>query len=69
MNQNIIKYLKRYSYKTKDVNSLLVSAFLVINKIDNINNKFIKNYIIHEITELEQLNEFLEILNKETFYI
>jgi adenine-specific DNA-methyltransferase len=69
MNQNIIKYLKKYSYDTKDINRLLVSAFLVINKIDKVNNKFIKNYIIHEITELEQLNEFLTILSKETFDI
>lgn len=69
MNQNIIKYLKKYSYDTKDINRLLVSAFLVINKIDKINNKFIKNYIIHETTELEQLNEFLTISNKETFDI
>lgn len=69
MNQSIIKYLKKYSYDTKDVNRLLVSAFLVINKIDKINNKFIENYIIQETTELEQLNEFLTILNKETFDI
>lgn len=69
MNQNIIKYLKKYSYDTKDINRLLVSAFLVINKIDNVKNKFIKNYIIHEDTELEQLNEFLTILNKENFDI
>lgn len=69
MNQNIIKYLKKYSYDTKDINRLLVSAFLVINKIDKVNNKFIENYIIHEITELEQLNEFLTILSKKTFDI
>ena len=69
MNQNIIKYLKKYSYDTKDINRLLVSAFLVINKIDKVNNKFIENYIIHEITELEQLNEFLTILSRETFDI
>lgn len=69
MNQNIIKYLKKYSYDTKDINRLLVSAFLVINNIYNINNKFIKKYIIHEDAELEQLNEFLTILNKETFDI
>ena len=69
MNQNIIKYLKKYSYDTKDINRLLVSAFLVINNIYNMNNKFIKKYIIHEDAELEQLNEFLTILNKETFVI
>lgn len=69
MNQNIIKYLKEYSYNTKDVNRLLVSSFLAINKIDKVSNVFIKNYIIQEEKEFEHLNEFLLILNKETFNI
>lgn len=69
MNQNIIKYLKKYSYKTKDINRLLVSSFLAINKIDEVNNIFINDYIIKEEKELESLNEFLALLNKETFTI
>jgi methylase of polypeptide subunit release factors len=69
MNNYIIKYLKEYSYDTKDVNRLLVSSFLAINKIDKVSNVFIKNYIIQEEKELEQLNEFLLLLNKETFNI
>ncbi|PAM94653.1 hypothetical protein B4N84_11810 [Flavobacterium sp. IR1] len=69
MNQNIIKYLKKYSYETKDVNRLLVSSFLAINKIDKVNNEFINNYIITEEDELELLNEFLLLLNKDTFEI
>lgn len=69
MNQNIIKYLKKYSYDTKDINRLLVSAFLVINNIEKVNNKFIENFIIHETAEVEQLKEFLTILNKKTFDI
>jgi adenine-specific DNA-methyltransferase len=69
MNQNIIKYLKEYSYDTKDVNRLLVSSFLAINKIGKVNNIFINNYIIHEESELILLNEFLEILNKDAFTI
>lgn len=67
MNQKIIKYLKQYSYDTKDVNRLLVSSFLAVNKIHKVDNVFIKNYIIHEEEELLHLNEFLILLNKETF--
>ncbi|WNM19491.1 Eco57I restriction-modification methylase domain-containing protein [Flavobacterium capsici] len=69
MNQNIIKYLEKYSSDTKDVNRLLVSSFLSINKIYKVNNVFINNYIIHEDEELEQLDEFLKLLNKEVFDI
>lgn len=69
MNQNIIKYLKKYSYDTKDINRLLVSSFLAINNIADVNNNFIKSYIIYEDNELEQLNEFIVILNKEIFDI
>ncbi|MFV8355835.1 HsdM family class I SAM-dependent methyltransferase [Flavobacterium sp. XS1P32] len=69
MNQNIIKYLKQYSYDTKDVNRLLVSSFLVVNKIYTVNNVFINNYIIQEKEELLHLNEFLDLLKKENFDI
>ncbi|MBM6498327.1 Eco57I restriction-modification methylase domain-containing protein [Flavobacterium macrobrachii] len=69
MNQNIIKYLEKYSSDTKDVNRLLVSSFLSINKIYKVNNVFINNYIIHKDEELEQLDEFLKLLNKEVFDI
>lgn len=69
MNQNIIKYLEKYSSDTKDVNRLLVSSFLSLNKIYKVKNVFINNYIIHEENELEQLNEFLKLLNKEVFDI
>lgn len=58
-----------YSSDTKDVNRLLVSSFLSINKIYKVNNVFINNYIIHEDDELEQLNEFLELLNKDVFEV
>jgi hypothetical protein len=69
MNQNIIKYLKKYSYDTKDINRLLVSSFLVVNKIYSVDNVFINNYIIQEEEELLHLNEFLELLKKESFDI
>jgi adenine-specific DNA-methyltransferase len=69
LNQNIIKYLKKYSSDTIDINRLLVTSFLYKKKIQKVKNVFINNYIIHEIEELEQLNEFLTLLNKETFEI
>jgi hypothetical protein len=69
MNQNIIKYLKKYSYNTKDVNRLLVSSFLNINKIDKVKNLFLNNFILSEKNDLLQLTEFLEILNKKSFQI
>ncbi|WP_432221878.1 HsdM family class I SAM-dependent methyltransferase [Flavobacterium sp. TMP13] len=69
MNQNIIKYLKKYSYDTKDVNRLLVSSFLNINKIQKVKNEFINSYIIKEESELAQLNEFLDLWNNKSFGI
>lgn len=71
MNQNIIKYLKDYSYDTWDINRLLVSTFLVINNIRDIQNKFIKKYIIvsSDLEESQHLKEFIELLSKTPFGI
>jgi adenine-specific DNA-methyltransferase len=69
MNQNVIKYLRNYSYETRDINRLLVSSFLYINKISKINNILIRSYVIEDDYELIHLNEFLKILNKKTFNI
>jgi methylase of polypeptide subunit release factors len=71
MNQSILKYLKSYSYKVWDINRLLVTSFLVSNKIINVKNKFIKSYIITEkdSEELMQLNEFLILLDNIDFSI
>ena len=46
MNQNILKYLKEYSYEEYDINRLLVSSFLYLNNIEEVNNEFIKGLII-----------------------
>ncbi len=69
MNQNILKYLKTYSYKVWDINRLLVSSFLISNDIADVENKFIKDYIItdKDVSELEQLNEFLILLKDIDF--
>jgi methylase of polypeptide subunit release factors len=69
MNQNILKYLKNYSYDTKDVNRLLVSSFLIVNKIENVENTFINELIISEEKELEQVDAFIKLFDKKTFYI
>ncbi|MCD8440272.1 Eco57I restriction-modification methylase domain-containing protein [Tenacibaculum finnmarkense] len=67
MNQSILKYLKNYSYDTKDVNRLLVSSFLIVNKIKNVKNIFINNFIISEEKELNQLTEFIQLFGKNSF--
>lgn len=61
MNQNILKYLREYSYQEQDINRLLVSSFLRINNLEDVNNEFIKNFIIDKVCELEteQLNKFI----------
>lgn len=69
MNQSILKYLNNYSYDTKDVNRLLVSAFLVVNNIENIENTFINNFIISDEQELNQVTEFIQLFDKHSFDI
>lgn len=67
MNRNILTFLKKYSYKELDINRLLVSSYLIYNKINFIENEFIKGFIINETTgnEHNQLNEFLTFFEFE----
>src|SRR5690554_1929347 len=69
MNQNILKYLKNYSFDTKDVNRLLVTSFLIVNEVENVENTFINEFIISEKEELEQVNDFIKLFNESTFDI
>lgn len=69
MNQNILKYLKNYSYDTKDVNRLLVSSFLVVNNIEKVENKFIEELIISDKEESVQVTEFIQLFDKHSFDI
>lgn len=69
MNQKVLNYLNKYSYDTKDVNRLLVSAFLVKNKIKNIQNKFIDSYIISDGNELSDLEHFIILLQDSSLNI
>ncbi|QIH40309.1 SAM-dependent DNA methyltransferase [Flavobacterium sp. Sr18] len=71
MNQNILKYLREYSYQTLDVNRLLVSSFLEVNSLINIENEFINQYTItiHDENETNKLNEFVSLLKNVEFDI
>ena len=69
MNQNLLKYLKGYSYNTGDINRLMVSSFLITNDISSVQNNFISNFIISEGEEFEQLTEFNSLLQNDSFSI
>lgn len=69
MNQNILKYLKEYSYQTLDVNRLLVSSFLEVNSLINTENDFINQYkiTINDESEIHKLNDFVSLLKNIKF--
>ncbi|WP_445453160.1 HsdM family class I SAM-dependent methyltransferase [Flavobacterium sp. 25HG05S-40] len=53
------------------MNRLLVSSFLEVNNLNNIKNKFIKQYLIskNDEIEVEKLDEFIELLRDVKFDI
>ncbi|CAD7806850.1 Type IIS restriction enzyme Eco57I [Chryseobacterium aquaeductus] len=67
MNQNILNYLKEYSYEEQDINRLLVSSFLYINKVEAVNNRFIRTFIIDNQSDLEkkQLDKFIPFFEEK----
>lgn len=71
MNIILNKYLKSYSSIPKDINRLIVSAYLSINEIIVDKNEFIKEYIINKESgqEFIKLQEFIEIAVKQFNYI
>lgn len=71
MNQQILKYLKSYSYDTLDVNRLIVSSFLKVNDIANVQNHFIRTFIITPQQEEEHahLERFVIHLKDHKFAI
>jgi len=69
VNKSILKYLTNYSYDTKDVNRLLVSSYLIVNNIREVENTFIKDFIISDEKELLQVTEFIQLFNKHSFDI
>lgn len=67
MNQNILKYLREYSYKEHDINRLLVSSFIRINDIEEVNNDFIKSFLIENKNneESKQLDKFITFFDSK----
>lgn len=65
--KNIFRYLKNYSTQPLEVNRLIVSAFLVINQLNVLENRFLLEYFISEdqIQEWDSLVKFIEIINEE----
>ena len=67
MNKNILKFLQQYSYKTEDINSLLVSAFLYVNNLKEVEGDFITKYIFKKDQDLVALHEFLAFFEGKSF--
>lgn len=67
MNKNLLKYLSQYSNNIRKINRLLVSAYLEVNNLQNINNELIKNYTITKGEEVNVLNNFLSFFKERSF--
>ncbi|NOQ27007.1 MAG: N-6 DNA methylase [Bacteroidales bacterium] len=67
MKRQLFSYLSQYSTQPYDVDRLIVSAFLSLNKIETVNNILIKSYIIQSENSIEYsiLENFIVLLNKE----
>ena len=66
--RNAFKYLSQYSTTPKDVDRLIISAFLEINKLNPKKNELLKAYSIGNVKkeEHESLIEFVSIVISET---
>lgn len=67
MKTQIFKYLKSYSTLPIEVDRLIISTYLAINRIKVRNNIFIKSYVIEKENKIEYqcLEEFILILRNE----
>lgn len=65
--RNIFRYLKSYSTQPFEVDRLIVSAFLEINQLQVLENKYLLEYSINEnqIDEHTNLIDFVGIINTE----
>jgi adenine-specific DNA-methyltransferase len=63
--RNAFKYLSQYSTTPKDVDRLIISAFLEINKLELKKNKLLKSYSISNKSKVEysSLLEFISAIN------
>jgi adenine-specific DNA-methyltransferase len=66
--RNAFKYLSQYSTSPKDVDRLIISAFLEINKLNPKKNKLLKAYTIRRVEKeyYQSLIEFVLIINADT---
>lgn len=65
--RNAFKYLSQYSTTPKDVDRLIISAFLEINKLHPKKNELLKAYSIESIKkeEYESLIEFVSVIRSD----
>jgi hypothetical protein len=66
--RNAFKYLSQYSTTPKDVDRLIISAFLKINKLNPKKNELLKAYSIGRVKKEEytSLIEFVSVISSET---
>lgn len=66
--RNAFKYLSQYSTTPKDVDRLIISAFLEINKLEPKKNKLLKEYLIKSDSKEEyfSLFEFVSAIYSDT---
>jgi len=66
--RNVFKYLSQYSTTPKDVDRLIISAFLEINKLKPKKNKLLKAYSINSKNKEEHssLLEFVSVIYSDT---
>lgn len=65
--RNIFRYLKSYSTQPFEVDRLIISAFLEINQLNVLKNRFLLKYSIgkNHIKEYNSLIDFIEIIKNE----
>lgn len=65
--RNAFKYLSQYSTIPKDVDRLIISAFLEINRLKPQNNKLLKSYSINknDKNEYTSLIEFISVIKTD----
>ncbi len=62
INQQIFSFLKNYSFDPKLIDRLVVSSFVIINRLNVQNNSLIRNLIIDKNSkEKIKLNEFVQL--------
>lgn len=66
MTKRIFKYLKNYDTQPVRIDRLIISTFLKINSLRNVNNGLIEDYLI-DINDIEyiQVEEFSELILRE----